>query len=61
MKKTKTKKREAMEVMQRGQVNEFYETLLRMRDGDDKRWSVMSPGMKLSAAMYEKNRDAVER
>lgn len=53
----KERKRKPMEVMQPGAVNEFWETILRLRDAGDKRWHEFSRGFQVSAEAYERNRD----
>jgi hypothetical protein len=56
------KQRPPMEIMQPGQVNEFWECILRIRDSGDKRWThTFSEGFKLSAAYYELNRNQEPR
>ena len=56
----KEKKRTPCEVLQPGERNDFWETILRIRDIDDSRWNEFSPGLKYSASMYEQNHDAVK-
>jgi hypothetical protein len=47
--------------MRPGQRNEFWETVLSIRDSDDPRWlGTFSHGFRLTAEAYEKVRDAEE-
>jgi hypothetical protein len=57
----KTKKRPPMEIMQPGQVNEFWETILRIRDAGDPRWNEFSHGFRYSVEMYERNKNQEPR
>ncbi len=53
------KQRAPMEILRPGQRNEFWETVLRIRDSGDPRWlGTFSPGFRLTAEAYEKVRDA---
>jgi hypothetical protein len=55
------KKRAPMEILRPGQRNEFWETVLSIRDNGDPRWlGTFSHGFRLTAEAYEKVRDAVE-
>jgi hypothetical protein len=56
----KEKKRAPMKVLQPGERNEFWETILRIRDSGDPRWREFSHGFKYSAEMYARNRDSVK-
>lgn len=54
----KEKKRAPMRILQPGEVNEFWETVLRMRDTGDPRWTkTFSASFKMTAEAYERNRD----
>ena len=57
----KKKRAARMEILRPGQQNEFWNTILRIRDSGDKRWHEFSPGFRYSAEMYERNRDAVKK
>lgn len=56
----KTKSRKPLDVLRPGEVNEFWENVLRSRDLNDARWTkTYSPAFKFSALAYERNRDLV--
>jgi hypothetical protein len=58
----KTKKRAKSEVLQPGQRNEFWETVLRIRDAGDPRWlGTFSHGLRYSAEQYERNRKSIPK
>jgi hypothetical protein len=59
MKKKTARKPPKMEILQPGQVNEFWEAVLLVRDSNDPRWlGTFSHGFRLTAEQYERNRDA---
>jgi hypothetical protein len=51
----------AQRTLEKGEHSEFFDTLIRMRDSGDKRWFLMSPGMKTSVEFYERNLHAGEQ
>ena len=54
MKKKQTTK---TEILQPGQLNEYWENVLGIRATDDARWNLFSPVMRFAAEMYARNRD----
>ncbi|HEV7377993.1 MAG TPA: hypothetical protein VGN95_25155 [Pyrinomonadaceae bacterium] len=54
----KEKKRAPLKVLQPGERNEFWESILRCRDTGDPRWMNFASAMRISAEAYEKNRDS---
>ena len=54
------KKIKPLEIQQPGQVNEFWEVVLRIRDAGDPRWlGTFSHGFRYSALQYERVRDSL--
>jgi hypothetical protein len=50
------KKHAPMRILQPGERNEFWQTILRIRDSGDPRWSkTFSPAFKMAAEAYERN------
>ncbi len=59
MKQAKKRKPPEMDILQPGERNEFWETVLSIRDSGDPRWlGTFSHGFRYSAEMYERNRNA---
>ncbi len=56
----KIRKSEPMQILQPGQHSEYWDTILRMRDDNDPRWSNFSPAMRYSAEQYERNLNAAQ-
>ncbi len=59
MKQVKRRAPLKMDILQPGERNEFWETVLSIRDSGDPRWlGTFSRGFRYSAEMYERNRKA---
>lgn len=54
------KKQKPLEILQPGETNDFWESILRQRDAHDSRWlKTYSRGFKFTAEQYERNRDLI--